>query len=67
MISPNFYSKLKVFYMNETYYNIVINRTSAERLKLEQNDQCSKGFKYQSLDNEPLDNEPGQVVRKTFV
>lgn len=62
MISPNFYSKLKVFYMNETYYNIVINRTSAERLKLEQNDQCSKGFKYQSLDN-----ESGQVVRKTFV
>ena len=48
--------------MNETYYNIVINRTSAERLKLEQNDQCSKGFKYQSLDK-----ESGQVVRKTFV
>jgi hypothetical protein len=44
-------SKLKVFYMNETYYNIAINRTSTERLKLEQDDQCSKGFKYWVLDS----------------
>lgn len=55
-------SKLKVFYMNETYYNIGINRTSTEKLKLEQDDQCSKGFKYWALDS-----ELGQVIRKTFV
>jgi len=61
-ISKLLNSKLKVFYMNETYYNMVINRTSTERLKLEQDDQCSKGFKYQALDN-----ESGQVVRKTFM
>lgn len=48
--------------MNKTYYNIVINRTSTERLKLEQDDQHSKGFKYQVLDS-----ESGQVVRKILV
>gem|GEM_PF-1332157 len=45
-------SKLKILYMNETYYNIGINRTSTERLKFEQDDQRSKGFKYQVLDSE---------------
>lgn len=45
--------------MNETYYNIVINRISTERLKSEQDNQRSKGFKYQTLDI-----ELGQVVRK---
>jgi len=48
--------------MNETYYNIFINKTFTERLKLEQDDQHSKGFKYQDLDS-----ESGQVARKTFV
>jgi len=61
-ISKFLNSKLKVLYMNETYYNIVINRTSTERLKLEQDDHHSKGFKYQALDI-----EPGQVLRNTFM
>lgn len=61
-ISKLLNSKLKVLYMNETYYNIVINRTSTERLKLEQDEKHSKGFKYQALDI-----EPGQGLRNTFM
>ncbi len=38
--------------MNKNYYTIVINRTSAERLKPEQDSPRSKGFKYQALDSE---------------
>jgi hypothetical protein len=38
--------------MKENDYTMVINRTSTERLKPQQDNQRSKGFKYKVLDNE---------------
>jgi hypothetical protein len=34
--------------MNEIFYDMVINKTSAERSKLEPNGQHSQGFKFRA-------------------
>lgn len=55
-------SKLKGILYEKNYYTLIMNKISTERLKPQQDNEGSKGFKYQVLNS-----ELGQVEREALV